>query len=398
MKPRLRQLWLIVHRWLGLTVGLIFVLLGITGSLLVFDHAIDEWLHPKLLLTEGHGERKPLAEIINAANEGYLGDSKGTRSKALSVTKPRVANGVWTVWFAGGSETHPEYIAVFVDPYDATVNGQRTWGTDLMGLVYRLHFRLLAGFLGGISVGTLGVFVLVSLVSGIVLWWPLLKSGWRAALAIRGGSRFNYDLHKTVGIGTSVFLLVITCTGIYMEFPTLIVPILNVVSTKTTPPEEMKSVEAVEPKPLTADEAILIAQKQFPDAIFDHLHPPSDEKGVYEVAFRQAGEVQTSFGRTQVYLDQYSGEVVYIHSPQKFTATDMIDAWQFPLHNGEAFGLWGRWCVFFLGLTPAVLYVTGFILWYRRRQSRARQKARKVGAQRREEVPAVVCFGVISGD
>lgn len=392
MKPRLRQLWLVVHRWLGLTVGLVFVLLGLTGSVLVFDHTIDEWLHPQLLLSAGQGERKPLAEIIAAANEGYLGDSNGTRSQAMSVSKPRVANGVWTVWFVGGQETSHEYIAVYVDPYSAKVNGQRTWGTDLLGIVYRLHFRLLAGFVGGISVGVIGIFLLVSLVSGIVLWWPLLKSGWRAALAIRGGSRFNYDLHKTVGVATSLFLLVITFTGVYMEFPTLIVPLLNVVSAKTTPPEEMKSEKGTDQNALSADQAIVIAQKQFPDAQFDHLHPPVDGNGVYEVAFRLPGEVQTSFGRTQVYLDQYSGEVVYMHSPQKFTATDTIDAWQFPLHNGEAFGIVGRWCVFFLGLAPAVLYVTGFILWYRRRQSRARQKARKVKAEAelRSEAPVAV--------
>lgn len=390
MKPRLRHLWLVAHRWLGLTAGLVFVLLGLTGSLLVFDHAIDEWLHPRLLLTDGDGDRKPLAEIIAAANDGYLGDSNGVRGSALSVTKPRVPNGVWTVWFAGGTEASPEYVAVYVDPFEATINGQRTWGTDLMGIIYRLHFRLLAGFFGGISVGVIGMFLLVSLVSGIVLWWPLLKGGWRAAFAIRGGSRFNYDLHKTIGIGTSIFLLVITATGVYMEFPSLIVPVLEMVSTKTHPPEEMNSKEAAEQTSLTADEAIVIAQKQFPDATFDHLHPPADASGVYEVAFRQAGEVQSSFGRTQVFLDQYSGEIVYVHSPQQFTATDNVDAWQFPLHNGEAFGLVGRWCVFFIGLSPAILYVTGFILWYRRRQSRARQLARRVNVERREGVSAAV--------
>ncbi|MEW4565066.1 PepSY-associated TM helix domain-containing protein [Bremerella sp. JC770] len=387
MKPRLRHLWLVAHRWLGLTAGLIFVLLGLTGSLLVFDHAIDEWLHPTLLLSEGSGSKKPLAEILDAANAGYQGDSRGEMSQALAVTKPRVENGVWTVWFQGGPKGAPEFIAVYVDPYTANVNGQRAWGSDPMGIVYRLHFRLLAGMFGGLAVGVIGILLLISLFSGVVLWWPLIKGGLRAALAIRGGSRFNYDVHKTVGITTALFMIVITFTGVYMELPFLVKPVLQLVSKSTKPPEEMKS-SASEKQPLTADQAIAIAQKEFPEATFDHLHPPEGEEGVFEVAFRQAGEVQTSYGRTQVYLDQYSGEVVYMHSPESFTATDTFLAWQFPLHNGEAFGIVGRWSVFVLGIVPAILYVTGFLLWYRRRQSRLRQKQRKAKAESPQLVTA----------
>lgn len=91
---------------------------------------------------------------------------------------------------------------------------------------------------------------------------------------------------------------------------------------------------------------------------------------VYEVAFRQSSEEQRSFGRTQVFLDRYTGEILTIRSPRDFTAADAFFAWQFPLHNGEAFGLLGRWLVFVIGLVPGLLYVTGFMMWWRRRRSR----------------------------
>ncbi|PQO43070.1 PepSY-associated TM helix domain-containing protein [Blastopirellula marina] len=370
MHVRFRRLWLAVHRWIGLTFGLAFVLLGLTGSLLVFDHAIDEQLYPELLLTEETGTPKPLQAILDAANAGYTGDSAGVLSPALVVGKPRVENGVWPVLFRGGTDTAPEFIVVYVDPYTAEVTGQRTFGTDPMGMIYRLHFRLLAGMFGGLAVGVIGIVVLISLISGVVLWWPLLKGGFRAALAIRGGSRFNYDLHKTTGIVTALFLLVITFSGVYMELPFVIKPVLEVVSTKTKPPKDLKSAAAEGRTALTADQAIEIAVKEFPGAVYDHLHPPEGDEGIYEVAFRQPGEVQSSFGRTQVYLDQYGGEVLFVHSPETFTATDTFDAWQFPLHNGEAFGLLGRWVVFCLGIVPAILYVTGFLLWYRRKKKK----------------------------
>ena len=116
--------------------------------------------------------------------------------------------------------------------------------------------------------------------------------------------------------------------------------------------------------------------RDFPHARFDHLHPPAGPEGHYEVAFRQPGEVQRSFGRSQVFLDQYSGEVPMVRSPETFTAADAFFTWQFPLHNGEAFGLVGRWVVFFVGLSPVVLYVTGAVVWWRRKRPRRERRGR----------------------
>lgn len=66
-----------------------------------------------------------------------------------------------------------------------------------------------------------------------------------------------------------------------------------------------------------------------------------------------------------VYLDQYSGEVVKVSQPQA-SVGDWIMKWAGPLHVGS-FGGWGvrtLWLLF--GLAPTVLFVTGFITWWRR--------------------------------
>lgn len=214
-KVRLRKVWLTIHRWLGLTVGLLIVLLGLTGSLLVFDHAIDEWLNPELLLTDGGGARRPLLDVIAAAGRARAG---GT-SHALAVSKPRVVNGIWTIWFQEGTESQPTFALVYVDPYTAEVTGQRVWGTDLLSCIYKLHFTLHGGDFGETVVGVAGLLLLISIGSGLCLWWPLWKSGWRPAFAIRSGPRFNYDLHKVVGVFSSAVLLVVAFTGVYMVFP-----------------------------------------------------------------------------------------------------------------------------------------------------------------------------------
>jgi len=119
--------------------------------------------------------------------------------------------------------------------------------------------------------------------------------------------------------------------------------------------------------------ATAIAQYVFPDAEFKRVKLPSQPKDSFEVRLRQPGEVRKSSGNSRVWIDQFSGEVLSVRDWNQRSAADAFFAWQFPLHNGEAFGLVGRWIVFVSGLMPAVLYVTGLLVWWRRRRARRSQ-------------------------
>ena len=376
---RLRRLWLKVHRWLGLQAGLLFVLLGLTGSLLVFDHAIDEWLNPDLLLTDapgrphstdGTGRPHSIDELVTVAERAF-----GLESHAQSISTPRVPTGVWTVWFASGTEDTKTFTAVYVDSDRLAVTGQRVWGQFLMSWMYRLHYQLVAGEIGATIVGIAGLLLLVSIASGFVLWWPLWRHSLRAAFAVRRGRR-TFDLHKTCGIASAVFLTVIAGTGVYLEFPNWIKPLVTVFSPETLPLPDLTSHLSRPAVSINCEQAVAIALARFPAATFDHLHPPQEIDGVYEIALRQPNEVGQSHGRTQVHIDRYSGKIIAVRDPTTGTAADAFLAWQFPLHNGEAFGLFGRWLVFATGLTPAFLYATGGLMWWRRHQSRQRQRNR----------------------
>ena len=82
MKPRLRTLWLKTHLYLGLTAGLIFSVLGLTGSVLVFHRNLDEWANTPLMRTRNQGERISLANAIAAEHlEIMTADAEGLSNK-----------------------------------------------------------------------------------------------------------------------------------------------------------------------------------------------------------------------------------------------------------------------------------------------------------------------------
>jgi uncharacterized iron-regulated membrane protein len=70
-------------------------------------------------------------------------------------------------------------LETYVDPYTATVLGERIWERSPVGLMHTIHHDLLLGNVGQIAVGAIGVGLLLVSCTGILLWsgWRRLKSG-----------------------------------------------------------------------------------------------------------------------------------------------------------------------------------------------------------------------------
>jgi uncharacterized iron-regulated membrane protein len=64
-----------------------------------------------------------------------------------------------------------------------------------------------------------------------------------------------------------------------------------------------------------------------------------------------------------------------VQDRKSFTAGETFMEWLYPLHSGEAFGDVGRPITLLIGLTPLILFVTGFMRWRGKRRARRRTSA-----------------------
>lgn len=376
MRLSARRIWLKAHLYLGLSLGLLLALLGLTGSFLVFNHAIDEWLNPGLLrAARPDAPRAPLAAITDAV-AAATGDQAPTGRLLLP---PRHPGGVFVVYHTEKSGDDYHLTEIHVDPTTAAVLGRRVWGEYFVSWIYVLHSHLHAGDAGEAAVGLAGVGLLISVGTGLILWWPIWrKGGLRAATRIKR-SRLNFDLHKTGGVASSLALAVVAFSGVYMVFPGWFRPVLAVVAPLTPfVPVQNPPAPAGATAEITPDAALAAAQTHFPAARWVATSLPVAPTDPYVVTFRRPGEVRRTWGRCVAWVDRHTGATLRVQDGHTQTAGDVFADWQFPLHNGEAGGLLGRWLVFLTGLTPTLLGVTGTALWWRKRRSRARQQARKV--------------------
>ncbi len=373
---KLKKFWLNLHLYLGLFGGGLFVLISLTGSFLVFYKAIDEWLNPAQMTTSGSGPYKPLSEVVAAARTAAL-----PGGWLDSVELPSHEREVFQVWHRVPTDKLDQFrwYQVTIDPYTgAVLSRDREWGGYLVSFIYQLHASLVLDDLGETIVGFVAIFLLVSIGTGLYLWWPRPGRLRQAFTIARGGSviRRHYNWHKLSGFYSAIILGMLAFTGVYLEFGDYVVPIVRLFSPVQEFPKEeaMQSLPVSDARPLSVEEAVALARQVFPEGELRSVGIPHGNMGVYQVSLRQPGEVMESSGQSQVWLDQYSGKVLRVHDWRQLTGGETFLAWLFPLHNGEAFGLVGRWIVFFTGFIPLVLYVTALRMWWLKRRAHRRQK------------------------
>src|SRR3954471_9625708 len=134
----MRQFLIVFHRWAALAALVFILLLGITGSALVFEGAMDRGLHPELWRVHPSGRPLPLDTLIAHARAAVPGPTP--TGVTLSPVDDRAA-----IVQAGINQ-------IFVDPYTGHVLGHRTaaeWNKTLPRRLHVLHVTLMSGKIGG---------------------------------------------------------------------------------------------------------------------------------------------------------------------------------------------------------------------------------------------------------
>ncbi len=372
-----RQHWLKIHLWLGLTLGLLLSIYGITGSLLVFHAEIDEWLYPELLVVEQplDGRYQPLLELFAAGKTVMPANAKQTFA-----TYPRNASAALKITYALPVAEGTENWSVTVNPYTATPTGKQLLGrsTDWLPatftkIIFKLHYALLITdtHLSSAVVGLSAALLIISCLTGLIIWWPL-AGRWLTALTFKANSsciRFNYDLHKTSGFYTVLVMLPLLFSGIYMVLPHNVVPVLELFSPVTYRYWHQSTPLQNHNQALSMDQAVTLAMQRYPDGRPHWIYGAPNPLQTYTVCLDGVKAAGSYLQRRCVVMDRYSGHILDLDDPSLPTATagEVITHWQWPLHSGQAFGMPGRILVFITGLICPVLFLTGVIRWLQKR-------------------------------
>jgi uncharacterized iron-regulated membrane protein len=350
------------HRYLGLVTGLILIIIGLTGSILVFYHEIDQFiLTQRFGQVVLQGERLSYESILNNVKANYSNQPDLKISWLDIPTEPAKPVAV-SVELKKDESTE-----VYVNPYTGTIMGARQWDKSFFGYVYKLHYELLAGQVGIVIAGIAALLLFILSLTGIILW-----PGWRKLIAgfkIKWNAhpkRLNFDLHKVVGIITATFLAMIAFTGFCWNFWEQTEPLIYA-ATFTPKPVEPASKSIPGKMTLGLTEILQRTDTALPGSETTSVGLPDGPTGVFRINRKRPEEINR-WGDSTVYLDQYSGEVLQIQDSRTAKLGDRVVNSFAPMHYGTFGGVWTRILYVFVGLAPTALFVTGLIMWRYRKQ------------------------------
>ncbi|MFP3831392.1 PepSY-associated TM helix domain-containing protein [Chryseobacterium sp. SIMBA_028] len=385
MKLKFRKIAYQLHLWLGLTSGLIVVIMAATGCILVFEEELKHVVHPKRYFVENIGNKKLSLSDLTAKAEKALPDGLKIKRAVISSDPSRtyvfrtlkMDNEALTYW-----GTYLYYYRVYIDPYTGKVQEVEDAKKDFFEIVLDLHRRLLLGEkIGKTITGYSTLIFAIILLSGLVIWYPrkMSKAMLKGMFFIKTSAnwkRINYDVHNVLGFYAVIPLLFISYSALIWNFENVDKWIKNTLNGNTPTEKKAKSKIPTEEPDVPINILDMIdskVEKGLTNKKSALVNFPRTEEGTYYV--------ELTFGKKQYQnenfnFDQYSGETLkhQFYKDKNIGYGTALRERNYDLHTGSLFGIPGRIMYLFAGIIAASLPITGFIIYLNKKKKKPKKK------------------------
>lgn len=342
-----------LHRWSGGLIGALLALLGLTGAILVWE---GEWI----------GVPGANDLVVERVDRIAAISQRAVADGATRITFASEEIGLHLVTKEGGAG---EYVR---QDGSVTASWASQWERPELWL-FDLHHHLFAGETGEWVTGIAGIFGLLFVITGSILWWRSRRAfEWRFwPRRFQPGPIVRH--HRDFGILVAPLLLVSFLTGLGMLFPSAAKIALSPFGALPAAAKPPVVTSTTQHAPI--DVMLRRAKAQFPDAALRRLTIPAKPDGAYSVRMRQSFE-WTPNGRTTLYFDR-AGNIARIDDPAGASQASSINEKFYPVHTGKAGGLLWKLVMTLSGLSLALLgSLAVWSFWLRRLIHRRSRRAR----------------------
>lgn len=360
-----RALWRTLHRWIGLTLGGLLGVIGLTGAALAFRAEILEAINPGVTRVAVRSEpRLTPSALLASLPQGLQGRSVAT----LTVfSDPGLAPRL----ILTARPQHPDENRYFyLDPYTGAV--RQLAGQTVMDTVESVHRWLMLPKAAGKPVtGLLALLAIAMALTGLVVRaprWAAPAKAWRGMYRVewrKRGRPFWWTLHSAAGVWMLPVFLVSGLTGIYRGFDMVGSAVDRAVGASKPPRESRKPAEIGPLTGLELDAAWGVFVDQHQPWQLASLRPTRQAGHPVQITWvasqatheRQRNLMQITPGQTVPDVDER-------HDAQ--TPGERAVRWVYPLHVGTWAGVPGRLVMFAAALSMALLAATGWVLYLKR--------------------------------
>jgi uncharacterized iron-regulated membrane protein len=355
-----------IHWLIGITAGLVLLVVGGTGAILALQAPVQDALTGAHRLDASGTLAPPAAWVANvaSAHPGWEPTAivwRGTqRAVEIRINQPGVPG-------------HGRMVAV--DPRDARVLGELA-GAAFFETSEQLHRTLAAGPVGKSVVGVSTLLFLFIVATGFVLRWPgrhSLRAWLKPEIARPGRARW-YSLHAVSATWLAPVYLVIIATGLTWSFPAYRTWLGTTVGLPAEPPRAPPGA-AMSPVVVDAEalaRAFATLRSEAPDTARAMLQLPRAAAAPLEWRVLAAGAPHDrAFDRLK--LDPAGARSAYEAWSAQPRARRFMGS-LLPLHTGSWFGVPGRIVYGVASFALPLFALTGLWMWWLRRRAMAARR------------------------
>jgi len=373
MRAQTIKNWFNIHKWSSLICTIFLLMLCITGLPLIFTHEIDDYFGSSTEPPAIPGATTSLNKdvILQAA----LAEKPGKVIKYI----------FWDV------KEHPhQMFLTLADSTEAPIEQDHYLTMDVrtakvldaipnelnfMLVMYYLHVEMLAGLPGKLFLGLMGILYILAIVSGVVLYAPIMKRFNFGMIRTEKSNRVRWlDMHNMLGIVTLAWVTVVGLTG--------------VINTLADPAMELwregqlaEMVASYKGKPAakgnlaSIENAVEQAKKAAPDLDVSFIaYPGTLYSSEHHYAVYMIGTTPLTSRIIQpALIDARTGELTDTRPMPWYLNTIYLSQ---PFHFGDYGGIPLKvlWAVF--DIAAIIVLISGLYLWFARRKAKAAQLAR----------------------
>jgi uncharacterized iron-regulated membrane protein len=364
-KIGLRKAWFQVHKWIGLILAILIIPISLTGSALVWHDPIEKALHPERYAVTGAGPSLPIGAYATSAL-GTL--AAGERLQRIELPKQAGEPVIATASKPGARR--PQRSTIYLDPPTGSVLGTARSGQGALQVMHRLHGSLMVPGVGRQIVGWVGMALLISAISGLWLWWPLVGSVKRG-LRWRRHPNLDTNLHHQMGFWISLPLFVLSLTGVWISFPQWFAGFESASTQRGSASEGPNRFARPLALPLGALNAALVQAETAAGGRAVAVSWPTERNREWTVSIDRSGGEQASVKVAATGL----GVTV---EPNRGEPPETLARLMRRVHDGNDTPFAWQLIVFLGGILPAALAITGVIMWWRARRWRGDLGARRI--------------------
>ena len=339
----------LLHRWTGGIVGLLLAVIGLSGTVLVWEGA---WIG----LPGANDAVDTDPALLGASIEAALTERPGL----TRITFASDEIGLHHAAYEDGGGAYFAQDGTLVQAWDTMWARPELW-------LFDLHHYLFLGESGKYTTGVLGLLLIAFTVTGAILWWRTRKTFkfrlWPARLTRSAIIR----QHRDIGVVAAPLLLLSASTGTMMVFPAISDALTAPWAGREKPAPELPSDLAAFGLETNWTRAMARAQAAFPGAAPRRLMLPAEPGEPLALRLKQPFE-WTPNGRTYVWIDPASEEVVATDDPASADTASAIAEKYYPIHSGKVGGWLWQLALTFGGLALTLLgTLATWSFWFRRK-------------------------------